>query len=477
MHLLAGIVSSLAVTAAALAQAVDPHLRVDQFGYRPNARKVAVLRAAVTGFDAPAAWVPGPVIEVRRAADGVVVFSGAPVPWSGGAVHADSGDRCWHLDFTALRTPGDYRVHDPASSRASVPFRIAANVYDAPLRAALRMFFHQRCGFAKTPPFVHANWADGASHLGPQQDADCRAVLNPVAATSRDLRGGWYDAGDYNKYVNFADDCVHALLDAYLAAPAFWPDDLGIPESGNGVPDVLDEVKWELDWLLRMQNPDGSLLHKVSVTTFAAASPPSADTAFRRYAPATASATATGCAVFAHAAIAFATRPEPAMQAYATQLDQAAAAAWGWLAANPALIPSSYGNQGFANVAAEDDAYTQAMNRLAAAAWRFARGGDAAMRAWVDGNHASSHLFQWQWASPWEDVVHAALLAYTDAAGCTASVAAAIRQRVGDSVVVAHLPPHTNGSDPYRAHLAAQDYTWGSNATKCMHGQLAFQSR
>ncbi len=451
---------------------VDPHLRVDQFGYRPNAKKVAVLRGAVVGYDSPAPYVPGATIEVRRVSDGAVVWSGPPTAWQSGAVHADSGDRCWHVDFTSLRTPGDYRVHDPANNRSSVSFRIAADVYDAPLRAAVRMFFYQRCGLPKQPPFAHPNWADGASHLGPQQDTDCRAVLNPVAATSRDLRGGWFDAGDYNKYVNFADDCVHALLDAYLDAPAYWQDDYGIPESGNGIPDLLDEVKVELDWLLRMQEANGSLLHKVSVTSFAAASPPSADTAFRRYAPATASATATGCAVFAHAAVAFGTRPEPALQAYAAQLDQAAAAAWSWLAANPGAIPSSYDNQGFANVAAEDDAYTQSMNRLAAAAWRFVRGGDPAMRAWVDGNHASTHLFQWTWASPWEDVLHGALLAYTEAAGSTASVAAAIRQTFRNSVVNAHLAPHTSGSDPYRAHLATQDYTWGSNSTKCMHGQL-----
>jgi endoglucanase len=466
------LASVFAVLAASLCAQVDPHLRVDQFGYRPNAKKVAVLRSAVTGFDAPAPFVPGAVVEVRRVADGAVAWSGSPVVWNGGAVHGDSGDRCWHVDFSSLRTPGDYRVHDVASNRASAPFRIARDSYDDALRAAVRVFFYQRSGFAKTPPFAHPSWADGASHLGAQQDTDCRAVLNPVAATSRDLSGGWFDAGDYNKYVNFADDCVHALLDAFLDAPAYWPDDYGIPESGNGIPDLLDELKWELDWLLRMQNGDGSLLHKVSVTSFAAASPPSADTAPRRYAPATASATATGSAVFAHAAVAFAMRPEPAMQAYAAQLDQAASAAWNWLAVNPGAIPSAYSNQGFQNVAAEDDAYTQSTNRLAAAAWRFVRSGDATMRAWVDTNHTNTHLFQWSWASPWEDVVHGALLAYTEAASSTPSVAAAIRQTFRNSVVNAHLGPHTNGNDPYRAHLATQDYTWGSNSTKCLHGQL-----
>ncbi|MCR9244210.1 MAG: glycoside hydrolase family 9 protein [bacterium] len=450
---------------------MDPHLRVDQFGYRPNARKVAVLRSAVQGFDAPAPYTPGATIEVRRLADQAIVWSGAPVSWRGGIVHAESGDRVWWVEFSALRTPGSYYVHDPASARSSVPFDIAPDVYDAALRAAVRVFFYQRSGFAKSPPYADPRWADGASHLGPEQDTDCRAVLNPVPSTSRDLRGGWYDAGDYNKYVNFADAAVSPLLSAYLDAPHYWPDDFGIPESGNGIPDLLDEIRFELDWLLRMQNVDGSLLHKVSVTDFSASSPPSTDTAPRRYAPATASATATGCHVFAHAAVAFGSRPEPAMQNYAQQLDAAAAAAWNWLVLNPSQIPSSYNNQGFANVAAEDSPYEQDMSRLAAACWRFVRTGDPAMRAWVDNHHVDSHLFQWGWASPWESDLHTALLAYADAKDSTASVAAAIRQTFGNSVAGgSHLGRYQNGEDAYGAHLFAQDYTWGSNSTKALHG-------
>ncbi|MEO6597465.1 MAG: glycoside hydrolase family 9 protein [Planctomycetota bacterium] len=465
--------------AAIGAQSLDPHLRVDQFGYRPNARKVAVLRSAVQGFDAPQPFAPGPVIEVRRATDQVVVWSGAPVAWRSGALHADSGDRVWWADFTTLRTPGDYYVHDPASGRSSATFSIARDVYREPLRASLRTFFYQRCGVSKAVPHAHSNWADGPCHVGSQQDTDCRSVLNPTPATSRNLSGGWHDAGDYNKYVNFADEPLHALLDAFLDAPAYWPDDYGIPESGNGIPDLLDEIKIELDWLLRMQNPDGSLLHKVSVTNFAASSPPSADSAPRRYAPATASATATGCSVFAHAAIAYGTRPEPAMQAYAQQLDQAAASAWNWLAVNPGAIPSNYNNAGFQNVAAEDSAYTQQMHRIAAAAWRFVRSGDAPMRAYFDANYASAHLFQWTWASPWEDQFHSAWLAYSEAAQSTVATAAAIRQVFGSSVVSgAHLGHYQNGDDPYLAYLATQDYTWGSNATKCLHGiQFLLASR
>ena len=453
------------------AQTVDPHLRVDQFGYRPTARKIGVLREPVQGFDAPAPFTPGPLVEVRRTSDQAVVWSGTPVLWRNGAIDPAAGDRIHTVDFSSLRTPGDYRLVDVQSGRASATFTIAADVYRAPLRAAVRMYFYQRCGFAKTAPFAGAAWADGASHLGIQQDSDCRSVLNPTAASSRDLRGGWYDAGDYNKYVNFADDALHPLLAAFRDAPFHWPDDFGLPESGNGVPDLLDELRWELDWLLRMQNLDGSLLHKVSATTFAAASPPSADTVLRRYAPATASATISGCGAFAHGALAFAARPEPALQAYAAQLDQAATAAWNWLVANPSAIPSNYDNQGFVNVAAEDSAYTQAMNRLAAACWRFCRSGDPAMRAYVDANHTQAHCFLWSWASPWEGDLHRALLDYAEAAGSTASVGAAIRQVLAQSIAGAdHLGPHLAGDDPYGAWLPASDYTWGSNSTKAMKG-------
>lgn len=458
--------------AAVPAQGPDPHIRIDQFGYRPTARKVAILRTPIQGFDTPAPFfAPSPQVEVRAATTQAVVWSGAPVAWNGGAVDSTSGDRVWWLDFSALQTPGDYYLFDPQSGSQSAPFTIAADVYRPVLKQAMRMFFYQRCGVAKALPFAGANWTDGACHLHSEQDLDCRSVLNPVPATSRDLHGGWHDAGDYNKYVNYADEPVNALLDAYLDAPAYWTDDYDLPESGNGVPDILDEVKVELDWLLRMQNQDGSVPHKISATSWVAMSPASIDPPPRRYAPATASATATCAHVFAHAAVAFATRPEPALQAYSQQLLTAATAAWNWLVANPTLIPSNYDNQGFLNVACEDDPYTQDMQRLAASAWLFAATGNPTYRTWFDAHYQQSHLFLWSWASPWEAWTHAAILAYTEAAGCTQAVAATIRQLFAATVTSpSHLGHHTSGDDAYLAFLEPTYHTWGSNSTKCMEG-------
>ena len=76
------------------------------------------------------------------------------------------------------------------------------------------------------------------------------------------MRGGWFDAGDTNKYVTFASHPLHQLLSAYTQNPAVWTDDFNIPESNNGVPDLLDEIRFELDWFQRMQDNDGGVFYQ-----------------------------------------------------------------------------------------------------------------------------------------------------------------------------------------------------------------------
>ena len=177
----------------------------------------------------------------------------------------------------------------------------------------------RRCGAGKAVPFAEADWADAQPcHRGNLQDENCYSILNPVPATAKDLHGGWHDAGDYNKYVTFTYGTLMDLLLAYEENSAIWGDDFGIPESGNGVPDLLDEIKYELDWLLRMQQSNGSVLCVVGVQNFASASPPSADQARRYYGPATTAATLSVATTFALAARQFQTIPS--MAAFATTL-------------------------------------------------------------------------------------------------------------------------------------------------------------
>ena len=239
------------------------HIAVDQFGYMPDMTKVAVISDPQQGFNAGESYTPGSTLEVRTWDSNTVVYSGSPVAWSNGVTHAQSGDRVWWFDFSGVTRWGEYYIYDAANDARSARFRIAHDVYEDVLKQAARMYYYQRRGAAKTVPYADARWTDGTNFMGPLQDSHCRLITNPTLATEKDLRGGWFDAGDYNKYVTWTDSLFSDLFFAYRQNPLIWPDDWNIPESGNGIPDLLDEVKWELDWLLRMQNSNGSVLTKM----------------------------------------------------------------------------------------------------------------------------------------------------------------------------------------------------------------------
>jgi hypothetical protein len=337
------------------------------------------------------------------------------------------------------------------------------------MKQAMRMFFYQRSGFAKTSQYAGV-WSDAASHLGTQQDLDCRLVTNPVVSTSKSLQGGWFDAGDYNKYVNFAYEPIHDLLMAYIERPGVWTDDYNIPESGNGVPDILDEVKWELDWLRRMQESNGSVLMKVSVTDWQAASPPSADNGYRRYGPAQASATRTAASMYAIGALAFQQSGINSLQAYSDTLETAAVNAWNWLVANPAF--SNYNNAGFLSANPEISSYQQTSAQVGAAVLLFALTGQTTYRDYVDNHYAQIQPIQWTFWYPWESIIQDLLLYYASLSNSTTSVRNAIRNSFNTAMANnSHLlPAYNNTTCAYRAFMNDGDNTWGSNRSTRTYG-------
>ncbi|MDW3648840.1 MAG: glycoside hydrolase family 9 protein [Bacteroidia bacterium] len=451
----------------------SPHIHIDQFGYLPDAEKVAVISDPQMGFNSNESFSPGNTYEVRSYPDQNLILSGTITSWNGGATHNQSGDKAWWFDFSSLNVPGEYYIYDPGNDVASFPFKIGEDVYTEVLKQAVRTFFYQRSGFAKQAPYTDAKWSDGASHLGTEQDLDCRLVSNPLASTSKDLSGGWYDAGDYNKYVNFTHTVVHNLLSAYEKNPDIWTDDFNIPESGNGIPDLLDEIKWELDWLLKMQEADGSGLMKVSVTDFAASSPPTSDNAFRRYGPAQASATLTLASNFAKASIIFGSLSDAGMQTYGDTLLARAVKAWNWIQNNPAA--SFYDNSGFQSANPEVSEYDQDATKFATAVYLFIKTGEAQYKSFVDANYADIHALQWNFWYPYENVYQDALLYYANNGSATPTVANAIKNNFINSASSGNaglLPAYQNGSDPYRAYLADQDYVWGSNQVKSHTGVI-----
>ncbi len=451
---------------------VQPLIALDQFGYLPDARKIAVLADPQIGYDSALAYAPGPTFEVRRWQTDAVVFTAAPVSWNNGATHLQSGNIVKWFDFTALTTWGSYYIFDPANNVCSHRFDIGDDVYRVPLRHATRVFFYQRSGFAKTVPYADPRWTDAPSHLGPNQDLNCRLVTDPGnASLSKNLSGGWFDAGDYNKYVNFTYGTLHDLLFAWQHNPAVWTDDFGIPESGNGIPDLLDEIKWELDWLKRMQQSNGSVLSKVSVTGFEGNSPASADTAARRYGAASTSSTLSVASVFAHAARVFANAGQAAESA---DLLSRAELAWTWANANPAVV---YSNSGFSSANPEGSTYDTEMRKLTAAIQLYAATGNTVYRTYVDANHANAHAVLWYYFYPFETTTQDALMEYTSLAGATTSVKNLIRSRKQDSMNGGEfLPAFTGKTDAYRAYVKDADYVWGSNRVKAHQG-LIFQAQ
>lgn len=187
-------------------------IAVDQFGYAPDMTKVAVISDPQLGFNAAESYTPGATLEVRTWGSNTVVFSGARVAWNGGSTNAQSGDKAWWFDFSAVTRWGEYYIYDPANDTRSARFRIDHRVYEEVLKQAIRVFYYQRRGAAKSLPYADARWTDGTNFLGPLQDSQCRLITSPGAGNQKDLRGGWFDAGDYNKYVNWTVNPISDML-------------------------------------------------------------------------------------------------------------------------------------------------------------------------------------------------------------------------------------------------------------------------
>ena len=239
----------------ARAQAAPGQIRLNQIGFYPEAPKVAAV------VDAPAG-----VFHVLAADLADTVFTGtlgAEKTW------APAGEVVRKADFSAFQGEGEFVVHVPGVG-SSYPFRIAQYVHQEVARAALRGFYYQRASTAL--PQAHAGrWARAAGH------ADTRVLVHPSAASDTRLAGtaiaaprGWYDAGDYNKYIVNSGITTGTLLMLYEHFPEYFSAlDLNIPESGNGVPDLLDEILWNLRWMLAMQDPDdGGVYTKLTAPNF-----------------------------------------------------------------------------------------------------------------------------------------------------------------------------------------------------------------
>jgi len=314
--------------------AQSPHMHLDQFGYTPNAQKTMVLSDPIFGNNSSLSYTPTDSIELREYNTNILIEKYAPQTWQSGAVDTFfSGDKGWTIDFSNLQSQGDYYFTDPVSLDTSAVIDISYTTYDEALKAASRMFYYNRCNMSKSAPFAEANWIDSNNNFNNAlQDYNCRYIYdsnNP--SLEKDLSGGWFDAGDYNKYVTFTMSTLHNLLWAYRINPDAFGDANNIPESGNGIPDIIDEIKWELDWLLKMSNSDGTVHIKMGSQNYSEniSYPPSNNFDQRFYGPTCTSASLTVASVLAHASFVFA--DFSSLSSYATMLKDQAELSWDYI--------------------------------------------------------------------------------------------------------------------------------------------------
>lgn len=418
---------------------VERSIKLDQLGFLPGAAKWAVVPSgAATRF------------KVVNADTGAEVFEG---PLSAAASWEPALETVKLADFSAFKAPGRYRlrVERVADSDA---FTIAGDVYAALNAASLKAFYFNRAGI-ELPPQLAGPWARPAGHV------DVPALVHASAAGPGRPEGtrvaspkGWYDAGDYNQYVVNSGISTYTLLAAYEHFPQFFSaQKLGIPESGNGLPDVLDEALWNLEWLLTMQDPaDGGVYHKLTNKNFDGLVMPHQSKAPRYLVRKSTAAALDFAAVMAHASRVFSAF-EAQRPGLSARMLAAAKAAWQWAKTHPVepyrepsdVHTGTYGDDKlddeFAWAAAElyistrDDAYYTAMQPQrttnSVPSW-----GDVKGLAWMSLAQHREHL------TPTAD-------------------RALIEQRIKG---LAQQLAATWQASPYRVSMQTADFVWGSNA-------------
>ncbi len=228
--------------------AAVPRIHVNQLGYLPNGSKVAVVEGLA---NAPEPWG---LFDTS----GKTLARGMTEPRG---KDAESGETLQWIRFEApsgSAGPMQLRMGEDAS----YPFVVRSNVYHQLKYDALSYFYYNRSGIDIALPWAKdIKWTHRAGHLSDEQ-VPC---LAHQCAQPRDVSGGWYDAGDYGKYVVNGGIALWTLLNLYerqkyigVTLDDFGDGKLSIPEQGNHVPDLLDEARWELEFLLKMQIPPGN---------------------------------------------------------------------------------------------------------------------------------------------------------------------------------------------------------------------------
>ncbi len=279
-------------------------IMTNQLGYFPESRKQATLLSDEG---------KGIAFSVKNADSGEEAFSGTSKPFG---TDRDSGDKVHTLDFTELDEPGSYYI-EAENGEKSKTFSIGvSDVYSAMLYDSLNYFYQSRSAIDIESKYITSGDADAlarsAGHVSDNATIQQTWGYSGSSGT-QDVAGGWYDAGDHGKYVVNGGISLWLMQNQYETAlahgyeKAFADGSMNIPENSNGYPDLLDEARWEMEWMFTMLVADGDYkdmaYHKVHDEKWTAlALPPAEDDMNRVLKPPTTAATLNVSACAAQAA-------------------------------------------------------------------------------------------------------------------------------------------------------------------------------
>jgi endoglucanase len=248
--------AALAVSYICLGQQATPEIHLNQVGFYTDAPKLAAVTRS-TGSNK---------FFVINTISADTVFKGE---LGVEKISSNSGTKTRIADFSGVQRDGVYRL-DVTGLGQSYQFKIGKGIHAQTAKALLKGFYYQRSDVPLHKPHA-GQWARAAGH------PDTAVIIHPSAASAErpagmviSSPGGWYDAGDYNKYVVNSGITMGTLLSAYEDfVPYYNRLQTNIPESDNAVPDILDEVIYNLRWMLTMQDSiDGGVYHKCTNAAF-----------------------------------------------------------------------------------------------------------------------------------------------------------------------------------------------------------------
>lgn len=406
---------------------------VNQSGYYPDSRKVAVMNFPCESFQ---------IVDSK----GICKYQGKAIRFG---YDKNAGDTVYLADFSDFSKKGTYRV--VSLDETSAKFCISESVYDGVFHDITKAFYYLRCGCGLDEKYA-----------GVYRHEKCHtssAMLYDDQKTKLDVTGGWHDAGDYGRYVTAGSCAVAHLLYAYKMFPSVFDNkQLNIPESD--LPDLLAECRCELEWLMKMQREDGGVYHKVTTMRHAPFVMPEDDREPLYLFAVSSMATADCGAVCALASKIY----EPYDKEFSLQLKTIAERSCSWLEQHPEFI-------GFQN---PDDCNTG----------EYGEDNDNSNRFWI-----YAEMYALTSDKKYHDSMLKALgkefpltaMGYAEMGGLGALAYLLCRQET-DSVLKEQFATHFHceakrlkavaDNCGYGCAMEESDFTWGSNMTLMAHGMI-----